>query len=680
MTKPFTPPATTSASAVAIRHVSFSDIGIAPENLRAKHEADDGIGRLADTIRACGVIIPLLVRAGDPKEAKPTMALDGRRRLLALQILLDAGDIAPDYQVPVIVSEGREANAAAAYLANTERVPVHIADVITAIAVLRRRKFPIPGIAAALAYDELEVRRLLALSELDGAVIGALREGAITLKIARMMTRIPDKAKQRELIGDNSVYRLHENRLRGIILDEKTVASDSRLRIVSLEAYEAAGGKIERDLFDEIEATLSDSALLGELWHAWFAPLRERLAPRDIALITLDERPWDRPEGLMILRAGEPDDDQREAYETHARAAAEAIGRFQADPQDPEAGRYFGDWAEAVIAATAAANTGASVTLARIYRSASGALVLEALGPEPVAETRAGEEEPLEPEGEDHTLLGAPRPFAADYRGAAITVPVVEVDVEGESHAFHAVTTDIATRGLIRELADSPQVALTLLIAQLFKTVVLKGFDIDNTSLLQIKGAEYTRPRVERIAALDGEVADRLKARHAAYVASGLRPIPWVETLAYGERMAFLAELTALSLNGREERTDAIRQAARAEAREVAELLDADISRHWAADDDYLACHSKKQLIALLAEMAIEDPRTAAFKKAELVTFVAEACAERRYAPAALKWTSEPETIPVDETAVPVETAASEGEADGEVQPGAEPEEVLPAE
>lgn len=680
MTKPFTLPATTSASAVAIRHVSFIDIGIAPENLRAKQDADDGIGRLADTIRACGVIIPLLVRAGDPKEAKPTMALDGRRRLLALQRLLDAGDIAEDYQVPVIVSEGRGANAAAAYLANTERVPVHIADVITAIAVLRRRKFPIPGIAAALAYDELEVRRLLALSELDGAVIGALREGAITLKIARMMTRIPDKAKQRELIGDNSLYRLHENRLRGIILDEKTVASDSRLRIVSLEAYEAAGGKVERDLFDEIEATLSDSALLGELWHAWFAPLRERLATRDIALITLDERPWDRPDGLMILRGGEPHEDRPEAYETHARAAAEAIGRFQADPQDPDAARYFGDWAEAAIDAAAAANAGASIALARIYRSAGGALVLEALSLEPAAATPTGEEETLKAEGQDNTLLGAPRPLAADYRAAAITVPVVEVDVEGESHAFHAVTTDIATRGLIRELADSPQVALTLLIAQLFKTVVLKGFDIDNASLLQIKGAEYTRPRVERIAALDGEVADRLKARHAAYVASGLRPIPWVETLAYGERMAFLAELTALSLSGREDRTDAIRQAARAEASEVAELLDADISRHWAADEDYLACHSKKQLIALLGEMTIEDPRVAAFKKAELVTFVAEACAERRYAPAALKWTSEPVMTPVDDTAVPVETAVSKDHADGEVQPKVEPEEASLAE
>ncbi|MEO9211684.1 MAG: chromosome partitioning protein ParB, partial [Caulobacteraceae bacterium] len=78
--------------------------------------------------------------------------------------------------------------------------------------------------------------------------------------------------------------------------------------------------------------------------------------------------------------------------------------------------------------------------------------------------------------------------------------------------------------------------------------------------------------------------------------------------------------------------------------------------------------------------MAIEDPRAAAFKKAELVTFVAEACAERRYAPAALKWTSEPEGIAVEETAVPDETAAAEVHADGELQPGAEPKEPAPIE
>ena len=36
------------------------------------------------------------------------------------------------------------------------------------------------------------------------------------------------------------------------------------------------------------------------------------------------------------------------------------------------------------------------------------------------------------------------------------------------THALHAVRTDVATRGLIRALADAPDVALTALTARLF--------------------------------------------------------------------------------------------------------------------------------------------------------------------------------------------------------------------
>ena len=38
--------------------------------------------------------------------------------------------------------------------------------------------------------------------------------------------------------------------------------------------------------------------------------------------------------------------------------------------------------------------------------------------------------------------------------------------------------------------------------------------------------------------------------------------------------------------------------------------------------------------------MGVDDPRAGALKKDELVTFVAEAAAERRFAPRALAWPS----------------------------------------
>ena len=74
--------------------VPLGDLGLAPENLRFKEPADDGVPQLAETILAAGVVVPLIVRPGRKGE-KPYMALDGRRRLFGLELLLEAGRIEP---------------------------------------------------------------------------------------------------------------------------------------------------------------------------------------------------------------------------------------------------------------------------------------------------------------------------------------------------------------------------------------------------------------------------------------------------------------------------------------------------------------------------------------------------------------------------------------------------------
>ena len=248
---------------------------------------------------------------------------------------------------------------------------------------------------------------------------------------------------------------------------------------------------------------------------------------------------------------------------------------------------------------------------------------------------------------------------------ADVEVPQADVEVEGSSHVFHETRTDVATRGLIRDLADDPSAALTVLVAQLFKQLALQSSGDLQGSALQISATRYSRGSTAPIASLDGEVKARLDARRAVYKASGLRPITWVETLPHGEKMALLAELTAMALNLREARTSMIRHGARAEAAEIAALCAADISAHWTPDQPYLAVHSKKQLFALLEEMGVDDDRAKGLKKDHLVEFVAEAAAGRAWAPAALAW---------DRT--PVEVEAAE-EAPADVEPpeaGAEPE------
>jgi ParB family chromosome partitioning protein len=219
-----------------------------------------------------------------------------------------------------------------------------------------------------------------------------------------------------------------------------------------------------------------------------------------------------------------------------------------------------------------------------------------------------------------------------------VEVPRLEVDVAGSSHALHEARTDVATRGLIRDLADDPGAALTVLLAQLFKSLALHGSGSLEESAAAISATAYRRGTTPPIPTLDGEVYARLDARRAGYKASGLRPILWVETLPHGEKMALLAELVAISLNIRESRTTSLRAFARAEAAEIATLCAADISAHWTPDQGYLAIHSKAQLAGLLDEMGVEDDRAKGLKKPDLVGFVGDAAAERQWAPAVLSW------------------------------------------
>ena len=131
--------------------------------------------------------------------------------------------------------------------------------------------------------------------------------------------------------------------------------------------------------------------------------------------------------------------------------------------------------------------------------------------------------------------------------------------------------------------------------------------------------------------------------------------------------MALLAELTALTLDIREERTTLIRRAARAEAAELAELCGADITLHWTPDAEFLKPHSKTLLAGMLEAMGADDVRAEALKKSDLIPWVEEKAAEKTWAPASLSWIAyqDPEA-PIDG----LEPVAPDGPAEEADPPG----------
>jgi ParB family chromosome partitioning protein len=659
---------TTAPVAMSRIQVRLGDLGLAKENLRFNEPADEGVPQLADTILAAGVVIPPIVRSGRKGEP-PFMALDGRRRRLGLLVLRDRGDIADDYLVDCLLAETAAQQAAAIVLPNTEHAPVHIADVIAAIGKLRKAKMDTQAISRALGYAELEIKRLEALSAVHPTVLKALRQGRLTLKQVRLFARLPDKTQQAEIAQTALDGYFQDYQLRRVVEQDRVTVEDDRFTLVGMDRYVAAGGRVSSDLFGEFPDFLLDPEILQAAWRERAQPIVEHLEAEGLTVFVGRESGYGAPDGFFRL----PYLYERDLDEAQKTALAEArcrVAQLSSELQDLDPSCDAAPAALGPLVSALAAQAGAGLTHSRI-----GAALLAPSDGYGVSATfyavpiSADDQSDAAAEDGDGETDAPDRGYGRSY--ADIEVPTADVEVEGSSHVLHETRTDVATRGLMRDLADDPGAALTVLVAQLFKQLALHGAGGLDASAAQISATRYHRGSTPPIAALDGEVRARLEARREAYKATGLRPITWVETLPHGEKMALMAELVAVSLNLREARTSSLRHGARAEAAEIAALCGADIAAHWTPDPAYLAVHSKKQLAALLEEMGVEDDRAKTLKKDHLVAFVVEAAAERQWAPAALSWDAAGTTAvegdaatPDDATEEPVAPPSATGVSD----------------
>jgi ParB family chromosome partitioning protein len=108
----------------------------------------------------------------------------------------------------------------------------------------------------------------LRLASLAPVVFEALGAGEISLDVAKAYASTPDIERQAyvfEQVG-HAYMSSHPDSIRRMMTQATVSASDRRARFVGEEAYAAAGGRIERDLFAEAgEARWLDLALLERL-------------------------------------------------------------------------------------------------------------------------------------------------------------------------------------------------------------------------------------------------------------------------------------------------------------------------------------------------------------------------------------------------------------------------------
>lgn len=248
-----------------ISGIPLNKLAPSPRNVR-KHSDVAADAELKASIAALGLLQNLVVRAA-PKGRYTVEA--GERRRQALMALADDKVLPRDHPVACLVLDPDDANAVESSLTeNFQRLNMNPADEAQAFATLVAEGVRAEDVARRFGLTVRFVEGRLRLANLAPVVFEALAAGEITLDLAKAFGATSDREIQARVFGQmsTSYYALNAASIRRMVLSETVRGNDPRARLVGREAYEAAGGRIERELFDDedSEAWL-DVALLEQL-------------------------------------------------------------------------------------------------------------------------------------------------------------------------------------------------------------------------------------------------------------------------------------------------------------------------------------------------------------------------------------------------------------------------------
>jgi ParB family transcriptional regulator, chromosome partitioning protein len=251
-------------TAALIQEIPLAKLIPSAANVR-KTNRNEGIGELAASIRAHGLLQNLTVRKGAGENKGLFEVVAGGRRLAALRKLAKRKHIASGTRIRCHVLNGESAEEIS-LAENLMQCPMHPADQYEAFATLHNAQgMAAQDIGARFGVSAAVVRQRLKLGAVSPALMKLYRQGELNLDQLSAFTITDDHAAQERVWSG-----LGWNKERGAILQALTEGQvstdDRRVLFVGVEAYEQAGGAITRDLFDGDGAGYcTNPALLNQL-------------------------------------------------------------------------------------------------------------------------------------------------------------------------------------------------------------------------------------------------------------------------------------------------------------------------------------------------------------------------------------------------------------------------------
>ncbi|WP_420607408.1 ParB/RepB/Spo0J family partition protein [Novosphingopyxis sp.] len=247
------------------QNITLNKLVPSPRNVRSVTDSKADAQLKAD-IAARGLLQNLVVRKG--KRGKFEVEAGGRR-LAALKSLANDGAVKKDMAVTCLVIEGEDSELREVSLAeNFQRLAMNAADEAGAFAAIIEAGSSTEDVARRFGVTVRFVEGRLRLASLAPCVFEALAEGSITLDLAKAYGATSDIKRQAQVFEEaqNGYYQVTVDSVRRMVLNATIRGDDPRAILVGREAYVTAGGRIERELFDDdYSESWLDIALLEQL-------------------------------------------------------------------------------------------------------------------------------------------------------------------------------------------------------------------------------------------------------------------------------------------------------------------------------------------------------------------------------------------------------------------------------
>ncbi len=566
------------------RDIPFNKLKLSQSNVR-RIKANVSIEELAEDISRRGLLQSLNVRPILDDDRNETGAYEvpaGGRRFRALQLLVKQKRYSKTGPVPCVVRDtDTDILAEDDSLAeNVQRVALHPLDQYRAFMALREKGQTEEAIAASFFLPVTVVKQRLKLASVSPALLEVYAEDGMTLEQLMAFTITNDHKRQEQVWEAlQQSYSKEPYQIRRMLTEKQVRASDKRARFVGVEVYEAAGGTVSRDLFQNDDGGwLDDPALLDRLVMEKLKREVETIAAEGWRWIEVAiELPYGHTHGLRKIdgeAAALSDDDQKQLTELQTEYD-ELSAEYQDAEELPDAVHARLGELEALIASfeerpvifdpADILRAGAFVSL-----RPDGKLAVERGYVRPEDERRADDPEEGDGEGSGGAEDGASD--AAGGSGLSGTVITVAGDKGGgeddEDDAIRPLPDRLVleltahrTLALRDAVAQHPEVALTMLLHKLVTDTFQRG---GANGCLEASVRHVFFP-AQAPDLKDSASATSIAARREAW-ASELAGLAgdddpdalwtWLHQLDPASRLALLAHCVSFGVNALQEKVD----------------------------------------------------------------------------------------------------------------------------